>query len=1034
MSRARSSDFFSPLRLHRPSTKGKAPVRDDDIYDSPVSDRNSLSLETGSLSNTIPRPRSASGVLSSANTPKRRGSLLIAASDALGFRFGRKRPSTPVGLPPNTAILPDIIEITAHPPDRESEERERLREEAAQLLGIAVDQDTRSICLTTEDHELDPDALACHVSSSDNATRSTYTRSDMMNRSSNSLPSPTRPTTFTSRRSGSVMTHNRKASNPPPSIPPFPSSVDALQDFKQLSATFPKYYAPTSLRIFALSKQWKLRHIVLTSPLTLITSGSEPAVSYLHVFKSSSAGEFETERLEINEDSVIFIAEEDVGGRKHVVKVGGRGEGSIKGGQTVEEGGRTMWLLQICDTAESQKWISTIKNIILGQRYTPTHRCAFDIDQVSRTIRAGLALPAHTLGGPEPRGDMDVMLSIRQQGIVMAPAALRQSTSSPQSLIVDGAYASSISSQSLKSQGTGPRTPTSSASVFKSFFSSRPRATSRATSFDSEREYESYPNMNHMLSKLRPGTADSKKSSEKSFVPPLSSFASNFCTLQRRIVREQAVGISSDNNERTCPVMLDRVNRASAHGAMSLQPPPRKRRMSGTVTTPGTTTKTDPSGESATGEFSDEPPSCPRFSRFGSPLQRPRVPSVQSVSTIASTDNATSPEQSSISTQRSARRWSRQSTLATRSSPTTGPSPGTLGIHLQPHPLVAEQNIVRTISDHSIDQNAIPGFTHVSSKRTSAASGFSVKSAGTSQSFLISQGRSSRPSSAHRSSMPPSKPAPTSALPPAPGQVSASAPAKPSFRESVAVRVGRLSMVSKTDPITSPEPDEKSIKTHRRASSGSYFLKPAHFNPSTSSLAFVPSHSDMPTPRPIRPLPPTPTSPEAPISTPRAPQPAQWEILRKRGLRILSTPATRSTDDIVSANISNETSRPRSNTVTASIVQASKPPLISQPATPIAEKIMMFQNDITFLQPDTPTISPLSPPRPLPPTPEQLSEMTSLHPPPRRSSRHIIPTETDYDTTAIPIPTPKAPAVEGEHRLISLSRPGSVVSLGIVSM
>lgn len=267
-------------------------------------------------------------------------------------------------------MLPDIIEITAHSPDAESEERERLREEAAQLLGISVEQDAQSVTPTTEEDEPSTEMFASHVSACEFAGRTSFTRTELVNRSSNSLPSPTRPTTHMSRRSGSVMTHNRRSSNFAPPIPSFPASVDALQEFKQLSASFPKYYPSSSLRIFALSKSWKLRYIILTAPLTLVTGCSEPAVSYLHLFKSSAAGETESERLEINEDSVVFIAEEDISGRKHVVKVGGRRGGGSKKDQVVEDG-KAMWFLEISDPAESQRWISTIKGLILGQRYAP---------------------------------------------------------------------------------------------------------------------------------------------------------------------------------------------------------------------------------------------------------------------------------------------------------------------------------------------------------------------------------------------------------------------------------------------------------------------------------------------------------------------------------------------------------------------------------------------------------------------------------------------------------------------------------------
>ena len=109
--------------------------------------------------------------------------------------------------------------------------------------------------------------------------------------------------------------------------------------------------------------------MVLSSTPAVARRDSSPPVSYLHLFKASSADEKEIERLEINEDSVVFVAEEGVGGRKHVVKVAGVDVGARKKELNHEEGGRTMWFLHISDPAEAQKWITAIKNVILGQRY-----------------------------------------------------------------------------------------------------------------------------------------------------------------------------------------------------------------------------------------------------------------------------------------------------------------------------------------------------------------------------------------------------------------------------------------------------------------------------------------------------------------------------------------------------------------------------------------------------------------------------------------------------------------------------------------
>lgn len=92
---------------------------------------------------------------------------------------------------------------------------------------------------------------------------------------------------------------------------------------------------------------------------------------------------------------------------------------------------------------------------------------------------------------------------------------------------------------------------------------------------------------------------------------------------------------------------------------------------------------------------------------------------------------------------------------------------------------------------------------------------------------------------------------------------------------------------------------------------------------------------------------------------------------------------------------------------------------------------MPLQNESSFLQIHTPVASflPPMPLRSLPP-PEQFPELTSLSPPPRRGSKHIV------IDSATPVAEDEivSPPVEGEHKLMSLSHPGSVISLAIVSM
>lgn len=299
---------------------------------------------------------------------KKRGSLLVAASDALGFKFGRKRKSIRQPTPP--MILPDVIEISAPARDEEVEERERLRDVAAQSIGLGpallqqdslsredtVEEEDENLADVEEAQEADEVRTLEPVS---NGGKSPYESSLSMSVATQSL--------IGRHRAGS-MAHSRSNSTTTTPIPAFPSTPSVLTQFIQTSSPLPKYYPPSSLRIFTLSRHWKSRFIILSSPTPLMTRGAPPTVSYLHLFKSSGTQEKELERLEINEESVVFIAEEEVGGRKHVIKVGGLDVGALKKELNHEDGGLTMWFLQITDAAEAQKWITIIKNAILCQR------------------------------------------------------------------------------------------------------------------------------------------------------------------------------------------------------------------------------------------------------------------------------------------------------------------------------------------------------------------------------------------------------------------------------------------------------------------------------------------------------------------------------------------------------------------------------------------------------------------------------------------------------------------------------------------
>lgn len=264
-----------------------------------------------------------------------------------------------------------MIEISARR-DAEDEERNHLKQMAAQAIGlspfmVSTDHQSREDSTTDEDYEEEHRASGSQnePSSISDSLPNVGGRSPHGSSLSVSVASQQPPPSR--YRSGSV-SHSHSNSLTLAPIPPFPTSVAALSSFKQRVGDYPKYYPPSSLRLFALSKNWKTRYLILSSPATLVTRSQAPAVSYLHLFKSSNREEKELERLEINEDSVVFVSEEEVGGKRHVIKVGGADVGAMKKEYTHEEGGHIMWLLQIPDPVEAQRWITDIKNAILGQR------------------------------------------------------------------------------------------------------------------------------------------------------------------------------------------------------------------------------------------------------------------------------------------------------------------------------------------------------------------------------------------------------------------------------------------------------------------------------------------------------------------------------------------------------------------------------------------------------------------------------------------------------------------------------------------
>jgi hypothetical protein len=333
---------------------------------------------------SLSRPATADSSLTptAGGQRRNRGSILGVASDAL--RFGRRRKSIKElpPPPPPRLLLPDVIEVraSAHTPtldEDEEAEREQLRAAAVQSVGFDV-----NISRPPADRE---QAFGDHggdTSQKEDAHAHEYGNGRALpsiqpsklppaaDSGLSAVPQPARTRSRGRMSSPAVLKLVLPTSTPattittPNEVLTFPSTRSQLAAYEQLSATLPKHYPPPSLLMLALSKQWKARYVVFSAP---VLAGA----SYLHIFKSNAPDERELERLEINERSVVFVNGEDVGGRRGVVRVGGVDVGALRRDLNGEENGMTMMLLQIVDANESQNWINTIKNAVLGQR------CAF---------------------------------------------------------------------------------------------------------------------------------------------------------------------------------------------------------------------------------------------------------------------------------------------------------------------------------------------------------------------------------------------------------------------------------------------------------------------------------------------------------------------------------------------------------------------------------------------------------------------------------------------------------------------------------
>ncbi|KAI6014841.1 hypothetical protein BKA83DRAFT_4345290, partial [Pisolithus microcarpus] len=932
----------------------------------------------------IPRPSSNQGP----PQRKQRTSLLVAATDVLGLRK-------------NLNCIPDIIEINAHSDttitttvagtvshmDLENEERERLRDAAAQSIGLD--------CL----HE--------------------------------------------PRKWDSLLSFDPPDPQEYPQLPSFPTTLGALDSMTQMSATLPKFTPASSLLVYALAKQWKVRTLVLTSNVV----GHK---AHVHLFKSASLNEVEMERLEITEDSAMFLAEEEVGGRKNVIKLVGKDVGTKKhvngsshtSGST-EDSARAMWFLQFTAREESQHWIAAIKNAVLNQR----------------SVRAGLAIPASN-GGYGPSGDMDVILSMRMRGIA-SPQPSRKVSSSPSS--TQSLRSLVLNAQSLPPSSAARDIMTSTRSRSPSLDSPHSPLVSQAHT------EESFGAMGtNLLTMFRGNTASESSSSPACSLPvplphgqaqgsPAASVRSASTTViipgsDLKISKERdapSLSISPPSLTSTPPGTITPPNafQASMNSVpLPLQPPPRKARCH--LTVPPPTAKRDREGlynhpgnnRSVAGNFGVHPtevlPPTPSLVVMPSETLPPRniYRTLEPPFSASCNANGQPPLPSPpLAAARSLSpdlgvpaRWLRKiSTLPHRPAPPSGPPPSVpevesaqpaLHLHV-PHPYAADE-LASSVSSNSrtdISPHSASSLAQSLWKRASTSSAYSVNSWSTSDSRAIAEPTTtlsasilslpnptgSKIAAPKRRSMPPPRPAPTHAPPPAPiaeGVVVPQSPPPPKqqpspdsppqapkpLRASVAQRALRLSLTSpKPPPSTSlpPRPDEPG-------------------GPRISS--------DLPS---IPGSPPHSPSRLSTVGQPRPPSSASSvrSLSIKQRLRLLSAPSSTSPPPTPSG----------SNSPLPSTQQQSQPPQIqtqTKTQTKVQKQVPDFDDDDDDDDPRTP--SHVQPSRP----PFGLASL-SLTPIESPTAPHLPPRSPFRPLSAGGPVNPGTPMIEGEFEFMALSPP-----------
>jgi hypothetical protein len=586
-----------------------------------------------------------------------------------------------------------------------------------------------------------------------------------------------------------------------------------------------------------------------------------------------------------------------------------------------------------------------------------------------RSVRAGLGIPSNSSSVPEPRGDLDVMLSMHMQGMLPSPVKSSfnspDDTSKPEQNESSEEVSATPRPPSVRTRSSSPRSPNGVLSL-KSLFSvsgsgsTRPRSPSLAlTASPDVVSGESFGSAASSLLSMRTVT-DSPLIKPHSMLPPTGPALDPAAQLQRKIIDPQSNLDWAPLENPSKPALSMLPPRPMSP---SLNPlPPRKHAY--TTNEPRQAPSPPDSGQlvynhgnaSTAGSFGVPvpEPARPPLERAWSDRGKPRANFISSTSTTTESG--------------SARRWSRQSSTLSRPTP---PDDLSTPVSTIPHPPPwqngalhshdAERSPSRT---SSLSQKTLPSIIsslHVASKRTSTSSSvYSVATTSSNSQHVGTFSIARALGSGHRLSMPPPRPAPCTALPPTPTGLDTECPvtAPPAIvktirRNSLARRALRLSL-SQPAPAQAQCPPHANDDHHSTApTSRSHSRSTSVDSVPRSSLshghAIPPALLVPPTPPPTGPLPPPPPVPPTSIPAPLPAMPRTTSL--KQRLRILSAPPGRST--------------PPPPTI-ASVVHPNLPALEIPtfiPATPICEPIAHIGPDADFLHLDGETPVATAPPK-----------------------------------------------------------------------